>query len=384
MKIYAIAKSEIKYQLKSPVFYIFTAVVVLFYITQFGFYNVEDIKPPKQGADGYGFTSRVTAEEEMQSVANQLKLDLASSETIQLNGITKRIKIKGNIGNSMKDLLNEIENKKINFKQYRTRVNEIDELLGGNTLYGDKFRNETIKRPLKYEEAVEIFNEKIKTGITDAYGRYLADYLGITAGIFPVFLAAFILSRDRRTRMDELIKVRNFNSFKYILGKYIAIASLMGLVYLIIAAYPTYEFYKICSINQWKFNPFGFFKYVFAWIIPTLLFTTAMAMAIAEITTSGLAAVAIQFLWWFNSLVPLKGDYSLTKYVIRFNTTEDYDLIINSLDEIFINRLFYLSLVPILIYLCIWAWNKRRITERGNRFEFIRLFTANKIQRQDT
>jgi hypothetical protein len=110
------------------------------------------------------------------------------------------------------------------------------------------------------------------------------------------------------------------------------------------------NFFRKEEISTVRIDYLAFYKYTFLWILPTIMFTTALGMLISIIFENGIAAVPIQFILWMLSLQPLMGNYSLTKIFIRFNTAGNYSNYIIWKPDIIINRLFYIILSVALAY----------------------------------
>jgi hypothetical protein len=105
---------------------------------------------------------------------------------------------------------------------------------------------------------------------------------------------------------------------------------------------------------------FAFFKYTLFWIAPTVMFTSGVGALISIIFGNGVAAIPVQFMLWMNSLMPLRGDYGLTKLVIRFNTAGAYEEYIGWVHNIGINRIFYVLISAGLVLIGTWVWSLKR------------------------
>ncbi|MFW6265085.1 MAG: ABC transporter permease [Bacillota bacterium] len=358
-----IFRSEVKYQLKSIVFWIFIMVTIFFVMTQFGFYSGSEVLAPQPGQSYYGRSSEVTEESELQGIYLYLTRDISRGQTLKYGFmINKDEKIRPEAKEAMLELQSRIQDGDISYQEFNKMANQVDELLGGNTIYNEENRKRYLSRELNYEEAKAIFDRKVnEAGLTNAYGRLFADYLGISAGFFPVFLAAFLLLKDRKNKMIELVQVRKVRPFTYITAKFTAITALVFLFYLLLSLQPTYAFYRIAAANAWDFHFFGFIKYVVYWILPTLMFTIAIGMTIAEIANRGVVAILVQIFIWFNSISVLSGDYSLSKHIIRFNSSSSYDLYLKSISAIRTNRIFYIVLSILILFICSWIWKKKEV-----------------------
>lgn len=387
MTLFQIAQSEMKYQLRSIVFWILILVTVVFYSGQFGsdVGKIQEPQPPMATGDGrvpyYGSTMDLTPEEEMQELAAQISMDLNHYQGFERLGLlSKRVKFRPEQKRAMEQLRDLMQSGKLTYDAFQRETTKLDEVLGGNTIYGPRFRF-LLHRPLTYEEALKGYQTMLYTeGVTRAYGRLFADYLGITAGLFPAFLAAFLLGRDRRTRMNELIRAKRVHPLTYVFGKYLALVVLLGAAYLVIALHPTWTFYRLSVEAGWRFHWWGFLQYALWWVIPTMMFTVALAMTVAELIGNGLVALAIQMLLWFSSVASLMGNYSLSKYIIRFNSAGMYDVFQRSAHSIMINRLFYVVLSIGLIVLCAVIWNWKGVRGRAEGHGFQRWFRHHPVQ----
>lgn len=383
----ALVWKEIKYQLRNMTLYLFMAVVLLFYMTQF-LPEVDSgmLQEPQPGLAMYGSKDVTDQETEMKVVFQDLnqyydsgfiyKQALIINKTVYLSEKQKQIMKEamarlGSYSDSQgKDFLDNIHIK-VSYEEYLDIIRQLDKDLGGSTYYGDTYRSLILRQPMTYEDALKEYEDiKTKDKITNAYGRIFADYMGITAGLFPVFVAAFVLTRDKRSRMQELIYGRTISSIKYATSKYVALLACMIPIYLALAAHATYRVLWIANQEGFTADPLGIFRYTLLWIIPTLMFTTAIGMLVSALSGSGVAAVLLQFVLWFVSISSLKGRYELYRSVIRFNTIGDYNSYIKWLPQITANRVFYTLLSLALLLAASWILSRRR--EAVNGFKILK------------
>lgn len=315
---------------------------------------------------------------EMKKIEQQIKEDLKRDFVINYQIKEEEVVLDQSLKIEIQQILEQfrledgVSVKKFNL--FKTELEEINRLAGGNTIYGKKWRKIVGREEIYYKQELERLKTKINHGITRAYGRLFADYLGIAAGFFPLFIGAFLISRDRRTGMEELIRVRKINPYLYIGGKIAGVFLILSIFYLLLSLIPTYNFYQICMENGWDFHIFGFVKYTAGWILPTLLFVLAVTVFITEFVGNPLIALGIQLIWLFRSMMPLKGNYSLSKFIIRFNSSESFELYQKAISDILVNRLFYLGLSLVLIVLAARIWQAKNITEKRGYNVLGRLF----------
>lgn len=378
---------EIKYQLKSITFYLFFAVVILFYITQV-MQGVKDFKEPVPGQEMYGITQAASKEQEIEIIYSFLNRDFNRGSVLKYGSIiNKEVQLSENQRSVLKQAIEQISPNgssnqklqiKVSYEEYLNIIRQVDNKLGGSTIYSDKWRNTVLNRPMTFEEAVSNYESILyKDKLTNAFGRNFADYMGITAGLFPIFLSAFLLTRDRRTKVHELIYSRSISSFKYVLSKYIGLCLVIVSCYFILAAYSTIIFSKMAASNNYLIDYYAFFKYTLTWIVPSVMFTVAMGMLISIIFGNGVVAIPVQFLLWMNSMLPLGGDYSFTKMIIRFNALGEYEKYMKWSSAIAANRIVYTIISVVVVLIATWLWSLKRGVGDGN---FSKLFKSRKVQ----
>lgn len=245
---------------------------------------------------------------------------------------------------------------------------DLDRLLGGWTTYmreGVSFIEpiETYEDAMKnYHALAAEYAERVADGqVYPGMARLFSDYMGLTAGLFPVFLAAFAMGRDRSSRINELVTSRSIRAWRYIGARYSAHVVLISLIYLLLAAGAAWQ--TAAALDGT--TAFGealpiFLAYTAGWLIPTVMATTAFGMLISVATGSGIAAIPLQLLWWFISVFPLIGDYRLYKLFLRFNTGADADTFHRYADTILVNRIFYVLLAVAMVAAAALIWEKRR------------------------
>ena len=377
-------KKEFKYIFKDITLYIFIVVVGLFYFTQFSPpKTTEDFKPipPSELKEklssgiykGYGYKDITDPKKEIREVYMNLYRDYEEGyilkERLLLN---TQVNLDDNQKQYLKEAMEKIAPEeylnnndegliKVSYEEYLNIVRDLDKKLGGSTNYSDKKRLIGLSEPKTYEDAVKDYKDLLeKDKVTNAAAREFSDYMGITAGFFPVFLAAFILMKDKRSKMQELICSRNVSSYTYILSKYAALCVALLIPYLLFATHATVIFYNIGKFNNYDISILAFYKFTLWWIAPTIFFTTALGMLISVIFDNGIIAIPVQFILWINSIKTLGGDYSLSKFVIRFNTFGDYSNYIKWSSSIANNRIFYMIVSVVLILITSLIWSKKR------------------------
>lgn len=380
---FPLLRKELKYQFTNVTYYIFLAVIIMFYVTQFDPpRSITDLKPrsPESAQSQpiyYGQKPITDPYDEMVEMAWQLERDYNAGEIMKtILFFNKFVKLddgqKAAIRSVSEAMLPQglpsrsaVDDTRIEFAvtydEYLRLVRDLDKKLGGSTVYGDKMRPSILHKPMTYEEAMQDYHDVVdKDKVTNAGGRLFADYMGITAGFFPVFLSAFMLARDRRSNMQELIYSRKFASLSYILPKYTALCLALLLGYLALATHATFAFSGIAASENLQIDYLAFYKYTLFWLLPTIMTTVALGMLVSVIVRYAIVAIPVQFVLWMSSMMPLEGEYGLSKYVIRYNTFGGHANYVRWSDEIMTNRIFYFAVSLGIVALVAWIWDRKR------------------------
>lgn len=378
---FSLFAKEFKYTFKNITFYVLTAAIIFFCLSQFplssasGFHK--PLTPDKVKNENFGFpygVKKITEpEKEMHEVF--IELDRSYKEG-NVYKIRLMLNLKVKLSNTQKQYVKNAMDKiapeeyvdtdnpellKVSYKEYLKIMNALDKKLGGSTRFSDKNKWSFLNEPKTYNDAIKEYTEVLnRDRITNAAGREVADYMGITAGLFPVFIAAFILMRDKRSRMQELICSRSVSSITYITSKFAALSAAICIPYFILSTLYTVSYLMMAHINHYMVDIMAFYKYTALWIIPTILFTVSLGMFISAALSSGIAAVPIQFILWIYSVSSLEGNYSLDRFIIRFNEFGNYSSYIKWQNAILINRIFYTLISIILILAASFIWSKKR------------------------
>ncbi|SHH90839.1 ABC transporter permease [Clostridium grantii] len=366
--LWKLVLKEIKYQFKTITIYVFFGVIFLFYFSQFGI-EAQEIYKPDPGSNDYGVVEITDEYEEMSGIYIQLKNDLLSGEVGKYTPLYKTVKLteqeKSKLVNWLMEIAPTGEIKdaktdiKVGYDRFIDIIHSYDDLMGGNTVYNDENRHSF--RGKTYEEALQEYKDlKNKDKFTNGSARLFVDYLGITAGLFPIFIAAFVLLRDKKSRANELINSSKISSIKYVFSKYIAVCICVMLGYLVLATFTTIKYMIVANKLNLVIDNFAFLKYTITWITPTVLFTVAMGMLLSIIFNNAIIGIVVQAIICYKSLMPLEGDYSLTKNIIRFNSLGNHENYIYWRNTIITNRLFFTGISLVMVMATVYLWSIKR------------------------
>lgn len=398
---------ECKKIIFSMTFLLYAAVVLAFYFTQYN-NDREPISKPREGMEDYGTVAKEVPEILMPNAIEGLVNEyLSGSFTAYPIGFYKNVKLSekkktemceiiyelsgitkeqledfadyeqgggytavpdGNGGYSM--VLNEPVLPEVNipesltYERFRELMRQADKIIGGGSKYSDDYIIGDFSRvPKTYEDALAEY-EKIFTEekITPAYARLFCDYAGIDLAIMPVFAAAALAAKDKRSRMEQLVYSRKISSARLVLTRFAALVAVMAVpvIFTVIhAQIGVAELYK-----GYELDNFAFAKYSAMWLLPNLLTATAVGMLLTEMF-SPLIAVFVQGAWWFGSIFASSGGLTgnITSFVLvpRHNSLFGAEVFQSTLKQFTFNRIFYtvLSVVLIIVTVIIYEIKRR-------------------------
>lgn len=397
---------ECKKAVCSLTFVIYTAVLLLMYVSQYAS-DIHAIVPPSPGAESYGTVSKEVPEILMPAAAEGLVREYISGsfkaypigfykivrpgekKMKELAGII--YEITGLTEEKLENYANDTEpafeiiydgdgnqiaipkgtampevtvKADMTYEHFRQLMRQADGLIGGGSCYSDEYIVGNFSQvPKTYEDALAEYEEIIaKEKITPSYARLFCDYLGITLGIIPVFAAASFAGKDRRGRMEGLVHSRRISSGRLIFTRFISLVTVMFIPAALLAVH-AHVTVKGLYLGA-ELDNIAFVKYAVVWLLPEILTGTAVGMLLTELF-SELAAVFVQTAWWFASVFAstgaLTGNITSFNLVPRHNNLYKADLFRQTLRQFTFNRCFYtvLSLVLVIITVMIYEVKRR-------------------------
>ena len=251
----------------------------------------------------------------------------------------------------------------LTYEQFRELMREADKIIGGGSMYSDSFIVGNFSRiPKTYEDALAEYDQFInKDKITGAYARLYCDYLGILLAILPVFVAASLTSKDKRSRMEQLVYTRKTSSARLIFTRFFALAAVMLLPLIITAAIAHTRVNGIYS--DYAVDSVAFFRYALLWLVPNILTSSAVGMLVTELA-SGLLAIFVQGVWWiasiFSAMGGLTGGIGKFTLVMRHNSLSGRDVFYAQWTDILFNRSFFTVLSILAIMLTAFLYEQKR------------------------
>ena len=402
---------------KSIIYFAFIAVVLLFYITQLGNYAGDDIKryktleselgkslfdnpliAPTPGHDSYGYRHEEIPEQVMPNAISRLVMEYAKNGfTSYSTGFYRSIKLSesqlaeidallmkmtGLSANELYNLRNEkiIASDKtaplndidfgdvipiiVSYDEFKSCMEVIDKMIGGSLYFGASNLRLYGHAEITFDDKLADYNEFLHTDkITGAYARLFCDYMGITVALFSVFVPVSFLLRDKRSQMNELIYSRGKASASIVLTRYFALVCMTILPILFLSLIPTIQLSIFAVQHDMSADYLAFAKYIIAWLLPTLLTTTAIAYFFTTLTDTPIA-ILLQLIWSFVGVVSganyMEGGHYGTEITIRHNSLGNLHLVQESLNALIVNRLSYTAISFALIIVSIHLYSLKR------------------------
>lgn len=390
----------------SLTFLIYLVAVVGFYFTQFHEDCKEELSKPVQGLMDYGTVSKEVPEILMERATDELVTEyLKGYYTAYPIGFIKKVKLSEKKSTQIAEIITEISGiskqelddfsdfdsggmtmipdgnggyipvvekpnipeirmpDTMTYEHFRELMRKADKIIGGGSKYCDDFIVDNFSRVSRtYEDALSDYNDIFeKDKITGAYARLFCDYMGIIVSVLPVFAAAALVNADRKSRMEHLIYSRKISSAKLLLTRFSALATILSIPVIVLAFVASFSISGLYTQNSTDF--FAIPKMSIGWLIPNILFSTALGMALTEIL-SQLVAVLVQGVMWFASVMNISngliGSIGRFTLVCRHNSLYDRDIFMENFNQFLFSRIFYTVLAIVIMTITIWIYSEKR------------------------
>lgn len=383
-------QKELKKIMLSAVYLLYVAVTVLdLYSQDVLSFSGDRITEPQP--DGYyGTKNEEIPEIIMPAALQELYGEFAENDyrTYPI-GFIKHVRLNEEEQGRIAEILAEITGTNISYTEFKTLMQEADDILGGGSGYAAESLIGYGNVPITYEEAVRRYEfVRDRDRITGGYARLFSDYaVTIALSILPVFLAVMLCMKDRQAQMSELLYTRQTSGVKVVFTRFLALLAAEMLPVLILS--------YVSNMSVWGMYPgmkldyLAPLKYDFGWLMPTAMIVTAAGMFLTELTDTPIA-VAVCGLWWLvdvnQGLKSVQKDYALLRLAPRHNSgansyfrTEDF---LDNLSRLTANRLFFAAVSVLLVVMTVLVYEaKRKGKLYGNhkiREIFVRVGTRKK------
>jgi len=238
-----------------------------------------------------------------------------------------------------------------------------DDLLGGGSDYSDTWMSHRFGQvPITYEEALADYEFTISHDkLTGAHARLFSDYMGIILGLLPVFPAVFLCLGDRKN-IAPMVHTRRISSVRFVLARFLALVTAVMIPVLIMCAVLTGVHgldYGLGNIDI-----FAYFKYALFWMLPTAMVSTAVGLFFTTLTNTP-AAVAVQLVWWFVDTLGGSGAYSFygirpLQLIPRHNGLGKTQAYLDYLPELIQNRIRFALTALVLVAFTTFVFSAKR------------------------
>ncbi len=254
-------------------------------------------------------------------------------------------------------------NANITWERFYGLMQQADELLGGGSDYSETWISHRFGHiAVTYEEALADYKLAITSDrYSGAHARLFSDYAGIILALLPVFPAAFLCLKDRRS-IAPMLYTRRVSSSRLIISRYLALVTatmlpifLMGAVLTIIHG-AEYGFSNI--------DLFAYVKYMLLWLLPTAMASTAIGFFFTTLTGTPIA-VAVQLVWWFVDTMGGSSAYSffgtrLLQLIPRHNALGETGAYLDYLPNLIQNRICIALIAIALVALTVAIFSMKR------------------------
>lgn len=399
---------ECKKVVCSAAYWLYLAMVVVMYVSQFTGELDAAISPPSKGLDSYGWKSVEIPELLMPAATEGLVSEyLSGSYMAYPFGIYKEVKLStkkqeqiaglietlagiskerldnfqgyqeegyrgvadqdGNVVLTHQEaVLPEIHMPEdMSYEHFRELMRQTDKIIGGGSRYSDRYIVGNFSRvPMTYEDAMADYEELMQgENLAKGYTRLFCDYTGIVLSIMPVFVCVSLWQMDKRARMQQLIYSRSISSVKIVGTRYLALVccSILPVALTFVhALFGVNEMYSERNIALGSSVALAA-----TWLIPGLLIVLAVGAFVSE-TLSPFYAIFVQGIWWFLSLSANQLTGSITRYtlLIRHNSLEKARLFEEQYADFLWNRIFYLIMSVAALGITVLFYDRHRREER--------------------
>lgn len=254
----------------------------------------------------------------------------------------------------------------VSFQRFMEIMDEISGMIGKNSYFSRSLinlyygENDMEDSPVTLKQHEEFYN---KDKITGAFARYYCDSIALAMLLLPVFIVTAVMAGDRRNKVMEPIYAKSISGFKLIFIRYLAAIGMMLVPVLLLPLRSFIVLAKYANVSGYEIDMFAFPKYIIGWILPTLLFVTALGLFIAVLTRSSVSVLFMGIFWIFFKPSVGKiagGNYDLFDIVLRHNTLKGFGRMMQHFELLVANRIFITGIGFLLVFLSAWIYQVKR------------------------
>ena len=134
------------------------------------------------------------------------------------------------------------------------------------------------------------------------------------------------------------------------------------LPFFLLSLIPTIQLSIFAAQHGMSVDYLAFIKYITAWLLPTILTTTAVAFLFTTLTNTPIAVV-LQFVWSIFGIITatnIAGGYYGFEIAIRYNSLGNLYLMQEHINALMINRISYAAISIVMLIVSIYLFNLKR------------------------
>lgn len=398
----SLVKQECKMWIKSVVFYAYIIILFLFYVSQMG--DGMAIKEPQPGKDNYGTVYSKDENAIMNGTLRDLvdEYECESFATYPF-GFYKQVILSQDENEKMENCISKLTNKTkeewqsiinnyysnftagydengvyvqeekvpwslfvasdLSYDSFKKIMNEITDLIGSGSSYSEKKLKSHGRVAQTYEQAVAEYNDILqKDKVTGAYARLFSDYMGILLGILPAFFVTTRLIKEKRSHAAGVVYSKKASSFAIVLSRYLAMIIVLIIPVFLVSCFSLAQAVYIAHALHVSPDYLAYVKYCVGWLLPTVLFASAVSYLITELTESVLS-IMLNVIIWIVSIFADAGNnliYAGNNLIPRFNEVGKYQLFQDLFFELVRNRIIYTIISVILVGILVILYQMKR------------------------
>ena len=252
------------------------------------------------------------------------------------------------------------------FQRFMEIMDEISGMIGKNSYFSEALinlyygENDMEDSAVTLKQHEEFYN---KDKITGAFARYYCDSIALAALLFPAIVIIAVMVKDGQSKMMESIYTKQVSSFKLIFIRYFASVGMMFLPVLLLPLKSIIVLAKYANASGHDIDILAFPKYIAGWILPTLMFVTALGLLLSVLIRSYVSVFVMGIFWMFFKPSVGKiagGNYELFDLAIRHNTLKGFGRMMQHFDMLVINRIIITCISFLFVFFSIWIYQAKR------------------------
>ena len=167
----------------------------------------------------------------------------------------------------------------VTYERFKELMREMETMIGEE---GSQYSTEMMityfgLSEMSYEEACAEYDQTIKGDkVTGSFARLFCDYMGLSLGLYPIFIIVFMWLKDRLDSVTELFYTRRVSSFKLVLTRYLASITMVLIPVILLSFESLIPLVSFGSKQGISIDPFAYIKYILWWLLPTVMIVSSI------------------------------------------------------------------------------------------------------------